>query len=303
MDDSQRGPDLERFSGFADLYDARRPSPPLRLGRWLAAYAGTARPVVVDLGSGTGLSTRWAATWAADVVGVEPNDDMRAVAASRPTDRVNYVDGTSDATGLGDGVADVVLAVQAMHWMEPSSTLTEVARILRPGGVFATVDADWPPVTGLVGAEAAWVELHRRVRVLEARLARGETGAALSAPFDPQDPELAHDDLADPHKHRTMPGGTRSWAKREHLDRMRGSGRFAFTRELVFDHETTGGADAFGAVLRSQGSFQHLVKAGLTDADIGVPAFEAAVRAAFATVPEPATLAYSYRVRLGITPG
>src|SRR5262245_42615590 len=78
-------PDLARFSGFADLYDSYRPSAPSRLGPILAAYAGAARPVVVDLGSGTGLSTRWAAAWAGRVVGVEPNSDMRAVAVARDT--------------------------------------------------------------------------------------------------------------------------------------------------------------------------------------------------------------------------
>ena len=74
-----------RFSGFADIYDANRPSPPNELGPLLASYANVAAPVVVDLGSGTGLSSRWAATWAASVVGVEPSDDMRTVAESRPT--------------------------------------------------------------------------------------------------------------------------------------------------------------------------------------------------------------------------
>ncbi len=34
--------------------------------------------------------------------------------------------------------------------MEPVSTLAEIARILRPGGVFASFEADWPPVAGLV---------------------------------------------------------------------------------------------------------------------------------------------------------
>ena len=294
-------PDLARFSGFADLYDASRPTPPARLGRWLARYAAVERPAVVDLGSGTGLSTRWAATWAASVIGVEPNADMRAVAAARPVDAVTYTDGTSAATGLPDASADVVLAVQAMHWMEPTSTLAEVARILRPGGVLAVVDADWPPITGSAEAELAWVALHRRVRVLEARLARGERGAALCAPVAPDDPELIHDDLADPHLHRTMPGGTRSWAKREHLARMRRSGHFAFTRELVADEEVPGDAASFVALLRSQGSFQHLVKAGLSEAEIGVPELVAAVDAAYAGVAGPVTTGFAYRVRIGVT--
>jgi predicted RNA methylase len=77
------GPFLERFSGFADLYDSQRPSAPARLGPLLARYAQVERPVVVDLGSGTGLSTRWAAGWAGRVIAVEPNDDMRAVALTR----------------------------------------------------------------------------------------------------------------------------------------------------------------------------------------------------------------------------
>src|SRR4029079_4399568 len=127
-------PDLARFSGFADLYDSYRPSAPSRLGPVPAAHAGAERPVVVDLGSGTGLSTRWAAGWASRVVGVEPNPDMRAVAVARATPGVEHVDGVRHATRVAREAADVVLAVQAMHWMEPTTTHAEVARILRPGG-------------------------------------------------------------------------------------------------------------------------------------------------------------------------
>jgi SAM-dependent methyltransferase len=294
-------PDLQRFSGFADLYDVHRPSPPARLGPLLARYAGVERPVVVDVGSGTGLSTRWAAGWASRVIGVEPNADMRAVAIAHGVPAVEYVDGAGHATGLPDGVADVVLAVQAMHWMEPSSTHAEVARILRPGGVFAIVDADWPPVTGVVGAEEAWLDVHRRVRVLEARLARGLSGAELRRPIAAVDPELDDDDPSDPHRNRTMPGG-RSWSKRDHLRRLHESGRFAYTREVLLDHEEPGGAGRFVDLLRSQGSYQTLVKAGLADEEIGVPAFHAAVVAAFAAAGDPPTMSFAYRVRLAVTP-
>ena len=172
---------MDRFSGFADLYDANRPSPPRGLGPLLVSYANVPRPAVVDLGSGTGLSSRWAASWAGSVIGIEPNGDMRATAESRPTSGVTYRPGVSHRTGLGDGVADVVLAVQAMHWMEPEPTLAEVARILRPGGVFAIADADWPPVAGVVGAEQAWAALHRRIRVFEARAGARRDGRRAAA--------------------------------------------------------------------------------------------------------------------------
>jgi hypothetical protein len=186
--------------------------------------------------------------------------------------------------------------------MEPTSTHAEVARIQRPGGVFAVVDADWPPVSGVVGAEVAWVDVHQRIRVLEARLARGLDGAALRAPILADDPELAaDDDLADPHLNRTMRGHARSWSKRDHLRRLQASGHYAYAREVLMDQDVSGGADAFVAVLRSQGSYQDLGKAGLTDDDIGVPAFATAVTAAFAAA-GPAALSFSYRARLGVTP-
>ena len=291
---------LERFSGFADLYDEHRPTAPAALGPVLAAYAGVDAPDVVDIGSGTGLSTRWAATWARSVVGIEPNDDMRGQAEARGTAGVTYRRGHSASTGLDDGCGDVVLAVQAMHWLEPTSTLAEVGRLLRPGGVFAVVDADWPPIAGSAAAEHAWKVLHRRIRVLEARASRGEEGGELRRPIEDEDPTFADEDLVDPHRERAMPGGVRSWSKREHLSRMSRSGHFAFTRELLFDQPIEGGADRFVALMRSQGSYQGLRRSGLSDADIGADVFERAARAAL-TAGCSIELSFSWRARIGVT--
>jgi SAM-dependent methyltransferase len=299
---------MDRFSGFAGLYDANRPSPPRALGPLLVSYANVSQPAVVDLGSGTGLSSRWATAWAGSVIGIEPNDDMRSTAESGHTPGVTYLPGVSHRTGLADRVADVVLAVQAMHWMEPETTLAEVARILRPGGVFAIADADWPPVSGVARAEQAWATLHRRIRVFEARAARGETGDELRRPIADDDPALLDEDLRDPHRNRAMPGGVRSWSKRQHLDRLDASGHFAFTRELVFDEPATvaedngRNAERFVALMRSQGSYQGLLRLGLTDDELGATDFERAVHEGFADAGASPGLSFSWRVRLGVTP-
>ena len=51
---------VKRFTGFADVYDAYRPRPPAVLADVLCGLAGVERPtLVVDLGSGTGSSTRY----------------------------------------------------------------------------------------------------------------------------------------------------------------------------------------------------------------------------------------------------
>src|SRR5262245_59899702 len=103
-------PNADRFSGFASLYDEVRPTPPADLASALCSYAGGRPALAVDIGSGTGLSTRWCAGWADAVIGVEPSDDMRAVAETaegRPS--VSYRAGWSHATGLPGGCADVVV--------------------------------------------------------------------------------------------------------------------------------------------------------------------------------------------------
>lgn len=288
-----------RFDGFADLYDTHRPSPPPELGPLLIRYCGVEAPSVIDLGSGSGLSTRWAATWAGHVIGVEPGHDMRSVASRRPVPNVEYVAGTSDATGLPANSADIVLVVQAMHWMEPAATHTEVARLLRPGGVLATIDADWPPVTGVVAAEAAWRRVSRRIRELEHRAHSSTDLVALRQPTG--DAPSIGEDHHDPHKDRLMPAGATSWSKSGHLERMTTSGRYVFARELCWHSEHDGGADDFIAVLRSQGSYQGLVALGLTDDDIGVTAFEHDVHAAYTAAGSPPPLGYTWRVRLGVT--
>jgi SAM-dependent methyltransferase len=291
----------ERFSGFADLYDISRPSPPALLGPLLACYANVDSPAVVDIGSGTGLSSRWAATWAASVKGVEPNADMRKVADSHPAPGVEYLAGLSHQTGLAPAVADVVTVVQAMHWMDPDPTLAEVARILRPGGLLAIIDADWPPVSGVAGAEDAWRVLHERIRVLEARVAAGESGDGLRQPITDEDPALVDDDLADPHRNRVLPGGLRSWSKSGHLDRMKRSGHFGFTRELALSEPETGGVERFCALMYSQGSYQGLRRQGLSDDEIGAPEFEQQVRSSFAAARSFSGLSFTWRVRLGVT--
>src|SRR5439155_1377999 len=99
--------------------------------------------LVVDLGCGTGLSTRAWSGIAERVAGIEPNSAMLAVAEQAPG--VEYREAFAQETGFPNGVADVVTASQSLHWMEPAPTFAEAARILRPGGVFAAYDYDWRP--------------------------------------------------------------------------------------------------------------------------------------------------------------
>ena len=292
-----------RFGGFADLYDAVRPTPPVELASLLCAYAAVDRPsLVVDLGSGTGLSTRWAATWAGRAVGVEPSDDMRAHAASTTVtrlDNVDYVSGWSDSTGLPDGAADIVIAVQALHWMEPGATFAEVARILRPGGVFAAIDCDWPPSVGSARAERAWHQARSTIARYEARLADGVTGEALGAPLGPDEaPEHRHDRGGARPRPDRLGEGVRYWSKDTHLERMVASGHFSHCVEVGAMSVETGDATRLVALLRSQGDYQTLVRNGLDDETLGVTAMSDEVTAALGD--DPRSFRFTYRARIAV---
>src|SRR5438874_9007237 len=123
------GANVDRFTGFAgyaDCYDAHRPKPPPPILDLLTQVAGIARPkLVIDLGSGTGLSTRLWIGRADRIIGIEPNPHMRR-AAEQAGGAVEYLDATSTRTTLEGACADIVTCSQSLHWMEPRSTFAEV---------------------------------------------------------------------------------------------------------------------------------------------------------------------------------
>ena len=109
--------------------------------------------------------------------------------------------------------------------MEPDPTLAEAARLLRPRGVFAAYDYDVPPVVQ-PEVDATFERLHH-VRH-EARRRLG------------------------------LQAGASAWPKETHLERIRASGRFRFTRELVCHGVGETGAERLVGLATSIGGPQTL---------------------------------------------
>jgi SAM-dependent methyltransferase len=129
---------LERFTGRANDYVAGRPSYPDACFALLFEGLGNAAKIrVVDLGAGTGISSRLLAAHGAEVIAVEPNAAMRDGAAPAPN--VTWVARTAEDTGLPGASADLVTAFQAFHWFDTEAAIGEMRRLLRPGGRAALV--------------------------------------------------------------------------------------------------------------------------------------------------------------------
>ena len=72
------------WTGEASSYDRARPTPPPALLDLLTQLIHMPHPaLVVDLGSGTGLSTAIWGERAQQVIGIEPNADMRTQAIQK----------------------------------------------------------------------------------------------------------------------------------------------------------------------------------------------------------------------------
>jgi ubiquinone/menaquinone biosynthesis C-methylase UbiE len=128
-----------RFTGRAEAYDRFRPDYPSAALSHIVARCGLGDDsVLVDVGCGTGISTRLFAALGIKVIGIEPNDEMRAAAEHAASfegePRATYRKGQAESTGLPAAMADLVLAAQAFHWFEPEATLIEFHRILKRGG-------------------------------------------------------------------------------------------------------------------------------------------------------------------------
>ena len=184
---------------------------------------------------------------------------QQTVAKSRRS--VRFVQAYAQETGLPDGVADVVTCSQSFHWMDPVPTLAEVARILRPGGVFAAYDYDWPPVVHWE-VEAAFEEMVQRIGMR--RALRGEP------------------------RH----------TKDGHLERIRGSGHFRYAREAVLHSRERGSAERIVGMALSLGPLTVMLNEGAREEEVGLAALrEAADRALGEREVE---MFLCYRARLGV---
>lgn len=260
------------WDGVAASYDAYRPRTPSALLDLLPQLAGVARPrLVVDLGSGTGLSTYAWAERADAVIGVEPNDDMRRQAERKGAGQgdlahIAFRAGLSHATGLPDACADIVTASQALHWMDPQPTFAEVVRILRPGGIFAAYDYDWPPLI----TPAADLLYDAFMQILDPIYAGLPTSVGLG----------------------------QGHAKDEHLTRMQQSGVFRWTREVALHSEEHGDAERFIGLMLSNAGATLLQRGLVTSEQLELDDFRRRARAILDD--QPRRWYFSYHVRLGV---
>jgi ubiquinone/menaquinone biosynthesis C-methylase UbiE len=102
---------------------------------------------LIDIGCGTGAAARLAATRGATAVGVDPASQMRRVGRwLTPRRNVRFLDGSAEALPVADASASVAWSLACVHhWADLDAGLTEVHRVLRPGGRFLAMERHTAP--------------------------------------------------------------------------------------------------------------------------------------------------------------
>lgn len=138
------------FDRAAAQYGAARPGYPDALLDAVEELAG--RPLrgarALDVGAGTGISTRRLRDRGAAVVAVEPGPGM-AAELRRTLPDVPLVRGDGNRLPFAAGSADLITYAQSWHWTDSARAAPEAMRVLRPGGALALwwnvadPDVDW----------------------------------------------------------------------------------------------------------------------------------------------------------------
>ena len=119
------------FGSVAERYDATRPRYPAELIDDLLADAPD---TVLDVGCGTGIVAALLVARGANVLGVEPDPRMAAVARAKgiAVEESAFESWDSDGRRFG-----LLTAGQSWHWVDPRAGADKAAEVLSPGGRLA----------------------------------------------------------------------------------------------------------------------------------------------------------------------
>ncbi len=107
---------------------------------------------VLDVATGTaGVAVQLAARTGAEVVGVDLTEAMLAtgrqrIARAGASERVQLLAGRAEQLPFGDGTFEALTFTYLLRYVaDPQATLRELARVVKPGGVAASLDFLVPP--------------------------------------------------------------------------------------------------------------------------------------------------------------
>ncbi|MDV3128701.1 class I SAM-dependent methyltransferase [Mycobacterium sp. 21AC1] len=186
-------PVIRRAAEWLHMVNSRHPwSHNDHFHRWILRNLPARRGRAIDIGCGQGALVALLAGHFSEVHGTDADPGMRTEAARRCADLTNV---TIDGAQLDElsGAVDLITMIAVLHHLDAESALSEVARLLAPGGRFLGVglappksvrDIAWDLASAVTNPIIGMVKHPRPVR-----------GGPQPPPFPVRDPELSFDEL------------------------------------------------------------------------------------------------------------
>jgi SAM-dependent methyltransferase len=127
----------ERFSATVDDYRSARPGYEPELLAWIWKEANlVAGDTILDMGCGTGISTRWLAESGLRVLGCEPNEEMLSAARNSGdgNGRIEWIRTDAESLDLGSRQVKAIVGGQSFHWLDLEKANPRFRKVLVPGG-------------------------------------------------------------------------------------------------------------------------------------------------------------------------
>jgi ubiquinone/menaquinone biosynthesis C-methylase UbiE len=160
----------ETAAALAALQDRRAAETEARLARLLTV---SGNEVALDVGTGAGAIAIGLAPLVQEVIGIDVVPELLAEANKRAPENVRFIEGDARELPFPSDSFDLVSTARTLHHVErPEIVLSEMSRVLKPGGTMLVIDQLAP------GDPLAAMELNRFER------ARDETTTRILADVD-----------------------------------------------------------------------------------------------------------------------
>ena len=128
----------ETAAAMAELQDKRAADTAARLVRLLSL---TGNEWALDVGTGAGAIAIGLAPLVHEVIGIDVVPELLAEANKRAPENVRFFEGDAMALPFPSDSFDLVSTARTLHHIErPESVLSEMNRVLKPGGTMLVVD-------------------------------------------------------------------------------------------------------------------------------------------------------------------
>ena len=153
-------------SSHAENYSKYRPTYPEDLKQSILSYMisngydNSAASFTLDIGCGTGISTRLFGSNFTAVCGIDISHEQLKQAVMKQGINECYIQSLAETTCFKDNTFDLIIVGQAWHWFNKDKFNAEVERILAPNGFLAIFAYSRPRIINSKEADAKYTKFH-----------------------------------------------------------------------------------------------------------------------------------------------